>query len=47
MDMAWTNVCPDEEMPEGYTVGDPVEPKNAVVPIKQVENPATIEGFGK
>lgn len=34
MDMAWTEVCPDEEM-EGLTVGDPVEPENAVLEIKQ------------
>lgn len=34
MDMAWTEVCPDEEI-EGLTVGDPVEPENAVVPIEQ------------
>lgn len=46
MDMAWTEVCPDEEMPEGYTVSDPVEPKGAVVPIERKENPATMEGFG-
>ena len=25
-------------MPEGYTVGDPVEPENAIVPIQQKEN---------
>ena len=46
MDMAWTEVCPDEEMPEGYTVSDPVEPEGAVVPIERKENPATAEGFG-
>lgn len=34
MDMAWTEVCPDEEI-EGLTVGDPVEPENAVIPIEQ------------
>lgn len=34
MEMAWTEVCPDEEI-EGLTVGDPVEPENAVVPIQQ------------
>ncbi|MBY0758142.1 MULTISPECIES: ABC transporter substrate-binding protein [Sellimonas] len=34
MDMAWTEVCPDAEM-EGLTVGDPVEPENPVLPIKQ------------
>ena len=33
-------------MPEGYTVGDPVEPENAIVPIQQKENPAKMEGFG-
>ena len=31
---------------EGLTVGDPVEPENAVVPVKQKENPAVAEGFG-
>lgn len=46
MEMAWTETCPDEDMPEGYTVGDPVEPENAIVPIKANENPAKIEGFG-
>ena len=46
MDMAWTETCSDEEMPEGYTVGDPVEPENAIVPIQQKENPAKMEGFG-
>ena len=45
MEMAWTPVCPDEEI-EGLTVGDPVEPENAVVPVKQKENPAVAEGFG-
>ncbi|MGN1192446.1 MAG: ABC transporter substrate-binding protein [Dorea sp.] len=45
MDMAWTPVCPDEEI-EGLTVGDPVEPENAVVPVQQKENPAVAEGFG-
>lgn len=34
MDMAWTELCPDEEI-EGLTVGDPVEPENAVVPVQQ------------
>ncbi|MDO4265840.1 MAG: ABC transporter substrate-binding protein [Eubacteriales bacterium] len=34
MAMAWTNICPDEEI-EGLTVGDPVEPENAVIPIEQ------------
>lgn len=46
MEMAWTETCPDEDMPEGYTVGDPVEPANAIVPVKANENPAKIEGFG-
>lgn len=46
MEMAWTETCPDEDMPEGYTVGDPVKPANAIVPIKVKENPAKIEGFG-
>lgn len=45
MEMAWTPVCPDEEI-EGLTVGDPVEPENATVPVQQKENPAVIEGFG-
>ena len=35
MDMAWTETCPDEEMPEGYTVADPVEPEDAVVPVSK------------
>ena len=34
MKMAWTNICPDEEI-EGLTVGDPLEPENAVIPIQQ------------
>ena len=46
MDMAWTPVCPDEEMPEGYTVGDPVEPEDAVVPVQNPENVHTVDGFG-
>lgn len=46
MDMAWTSVCPDEDMPEGYTVADPVEPENAVVPVKNPENVHTVDGFG-
>lgn len=45
MEMAWTPVCPDEEI-EGLTVGDPVEPENAVVPVKQKENPVVSEKFG-
>ena len=28
---------PDEEMPEGYTVADPVEPEGATVPIERNE----------
>ena len=46
MEMAWTTVCPDEEMGDDYTVGDPVEPQNAIVPIKQKENPVVPENFG-
>lgn len=46
MDMAWTPVCPDEEMPEGYTVGDPVEPEDAVVPVQNPEDVHTVDGFG-
>ena len=46
MDMAWSEVCPDEEMPEGYTVADPVEPEGATVPIERNENPAKMDGFG-
>lgn len=46
MDMAWTEVCPDEEMGDEYTVGDPVEPENAIVPIKEKENPVVPENFG-
>lgn len=46
MDMAWTPVCPDEEMGDEYTVGDPVEPENAIVPIKEKENPVVPENFG-
>lgn len=34
MNMAWNEVCPDQEI-EGLTVGDPVEPEGAVVPVKQ------------
>lgn len=36
MELAWTNVCPDEEI-EGLTVGDPVEVEGATMPIKQYE----------
>ena len=46
MEMAWTTVCPDEEMGDDYTVGDPVEPQNAIIPIKQKENPVVPENFG-
>lgn len=46
MEMAWATVCPDEEMGDDYTVGDPVEPQNAIVPIKQKENPVVPENFG-
>lgn len=45
MELAWTPLCPDEEI-EGLTVGDPVEPENATVPVKQNENPVTSENFG-
>ena len=45
MELAWTPVCPDEEI-EGLTVGDPVEPENATVPVKQKENPVVSEKFG-
>ena len=31
---------------EGLTVGDPVEPENATVPVKQKENPVVSEKFG-
>ena len=36
MDMAWTEICPDSEMGD-LTVGDPVEPDNAVLTIQQKE----------
>jgi len=36
LDLAWTPVCPDEEMDEGYTVGDPVVPADAIIPQKQL-----------
>lgn len=45
MELAWTPLCPDEEI-EGLTVGDPVEPENATVAVKQKENPVTAENFG-
>ena len=35
MAKAWTPACPDEEMPEGYTVGDPVPVEGNVVSVKQ------------
>ena len=35
MKLAWTEVCPDEEIPD-LTVGDPVEPEDAVIPIQQM-----------
>ena len=34
MAMAWTELCPDTEI-EGLTVGDPVVPEGAVIPVKQ------------
>lgn len=34
MDLAWTEVCPDEEI-EGLTVGDPVVPEGSTIPVKQ------------
>ena len=34
MALAWTEVCPDQEIPD-LTVGDPVEPENAVIPVQQ------------
>lgn len=45
MELAWTPVCPDEEI-EGLTVGDPVEAEGAAVAVKQNENPVTSEKFG-
>lgn len=45
MELAWTPVCPDEEI-EGLTVGDPVEVEGAGVTVKQNENPVTSEKFG-
>ena len=35
MALAWTEVCPDQEIPD-LTVGDPVEPEDAVIPIQQM-----------
>ncbi len=46
IEMAWTPLCPDEEI-EGLTVGDPVEPEGLKVPVKQNENPVKKEGFGE
>ena len=47
MSKVWTEVCPDSEMGDGYTVGDPVEPANATVPVEQKENPTkTNPNFG-
>lgn len=37
MDMAWTELCPDEEI-EGLTVGDPVPVEGNTVPVKQRED---------
>ena len=34
MSMAWTELCPDEEI-EGLTVGDPVVVEGSTVPVKQ------------
>lgn len=34
MELAWTEVCPDEEI-EGLTVGDPVEVEGSTITIKQ------------
>lgn len=34
MDLAWTDICPDEEI-DGLTVGDPVVPEGATIPVKQ------------
>lgn len=45
MELAWTPLCPDEEI-EGLTVGDPVEAEGAGVEVKQNENPAVSETFG-
>ena len=32
--LAWTNVCPDEEVPD-LTVGDPIEVEGCTVPVEQ------------
>lgn len=37
MDMAWTELCPDEEI-EGLTVGDPVPVEGNTIPVKQRED---------
>ena len=34
MAMAWTELCPDEEI-EGLTVGDPVAVEGSTIPVKQ------------
>lgn len=49
MDLAWTPVCPDEEVP-GLTVGDPIVPENATVPALQKsavgpDSPVAPEGY--
>lgn len=35
MDLAWNNVCPDEEV-EGLTVGDTIEVEGRTVPVQQL-----------
>ena len=35
MDLAWNNLCPDEEI-EGLTVGDTIEVEGRTVPVKQL-----------
>lgn len=42
MDMAWTEVCPDEEI-EGLTVGDPVVPEGSTIPVKQEGDTASAD----
>lgn len=37
MDLAWTEICPDEEI-EGLTVGDPVVPVGSTIPVKQEDD---------
>ena len=34
LELAWTNVCPDEEVPD-LTVGDPIEVEGCTVPVEQ------------